>query len=248
VSEIAVRRAGEGPRVVLIHGGLSPEPTWSAQEELAERWELVLPVRRGFDSSPATDWIDFEADAADIEPLLGGGAHVAAFSYGGPVATLLAERHPERVASLALIEPSLFAAAEGHPDLDAMLILAQRYIAGAATAEEQRDFRRISGVPESGEDAAAARAVVEGQIGKIRNPAEARPDLGAIADAGVPVMVVSGGHNAGIEAVCDAVAEQARAERVVYEGAGHAAHKAPGFNERFESFLAAAAQAGRNAA
>jgi pimeloyl-ACP methyl ester carboxylesterase len=44
-----VREIGEGPRVVLVHGAmLNAARTWSAQEDLAERWRLVLPDRRGF--------------------------------------------------------------------------------------------------------------------------------------------------------------------------------------------------------
>lgn len=50
---------------------------------------------------------------------------------------------------------------------------------------------------------------------------EARPDLGALAQAPFPVLVVSGGHAPGFETVCDAVASRTHAQRAVIRGARH---------------------------
>ena len=41
----------------------------------------------------------------------------------------------------------------------------------------------------------------------LRPPAEAHPDYEAILRAGLPVLVVSGGHEPGLESLCDAIAE-----------------------------------------
>jgi pimeloyl-ACP methyl ester carboxylesterase len=52
VSAIAVIREGTGPEVLLVHGGASPETTWSGLEQLSERWTLIYVYRRGYDPSP----------------------------------------------------------------------------------------------------------------------------------------------------------------------------------------------------
>jgi pimeloyl-ACP methyl ester carboxylesterase len=70
-----------------------------------------------------------------------------------------------------------------------------------------------------------------------RSPSEAKPDLDAIARAGVPTMVVSGGHHNGLEILCDALADRLNARREIIRGAGHAVQRAPGFNRVLEDFL-----------
>jgi pimeloyl-ACP methyl ester carboxylesterase len=236
LAELAVRRLGGGPRIVLVHGGVPPESSWRGQEELAERWELVIPWRRGFGDSPppAGGRIDFEQDAADIAPLVEGGAHLAAFSYGGAGAALAAAASPREIRSLTLIEPALFSAAASDPLVAETLAFSDRYISGQGGEEERRRFLKMAGLEDI---PPAALAELEQQVGRLRSPAEAEPDFAAIRAAEVPVLVVSGGHDEAIETVCDAVAEQTLAERVCFEGAGHAAHKAPGFNQAFEAFL-----------
>lgn len=49
------------------------------------------------------------------------------------------------------------------------------------------------------------------------------PDLplAELAGASFPTLVVSGGHSAGFDAICDDVAERIGASRMVVEGAGH---------------------------
>jgi pimeloyl-ACP methyl ester carboxylesterase len=78
-----------------------------------------------------------------------------------------------------------------------------------------------------------------------RSPSEADPDLDAIAAAGLPVLVVSGGHHPAIEAICDGLAERLHARREIVPGAGHAVPRAPGFNEVLEGFLRSAALSSR---
>jgi hypothetical protein len=45
--------------------------------------------------------------------------------------------------------------------------------------------------------------------------------LGELADAPFPKLVVSGGHSAGFDAICDDLADRISAARAVVEGAGH---------------------------
>ena len=51
---------------------------------------------------------------------------------------------------------------------------------------------------------------------------------------------MSGGHSPVFDAVCDVLERELGAERAVLPGAGHAAQRAPGFNEVLEDFLARA--------
>lgn len=45
--------------------------------------------------------------------------------------------------------------------------------------------------------------------------------LAELASAPFPKLVVSGGHSAGFDAICDDLAERIGASRLVVEGAGH---------------------------
>ncbi|MEO3824907.1 alpha/beta hydrolase [Actinomadura sp. B10D3] len=97
---------------------------FAAQRPLADRHRLLLVDRRGYGRSPDTDRSDFESDAGDLVELLArqdGPAHLVGHGNGGLAAMLAAARRPDLVRSLALIQPSAFSAAAGHPVVDAML-------------------------------------------------------------------------------------------------------------------------------
>jgi pimeloyl-ACP methyl ester carboxylesterase len=70
---------------------------------------------------------------------------------------------------------------------------------------------------------------------------EAEIPLQRLASADFPVLVLSGGHSAAFEAVCDALAEALSAERTVIPGRGHTVPSTGlPYNERLEEFLSAA--------
>ena len=236
---LARRDVGSGPPLLLVHGGLGPRATWAAQEPLAERWRLTIPWRRGFGDSPPTDRQDFQDDAADLADLLGAECpHAVALSYGVLGLLIAAGRAPGSVRSLTLIEPPLWSLAPDHPDVAALATLSETYVAGASDSEWLAEFERIAGVGGAtagslGGELEEARRMAR----DLRRPDEAQPDLAAINAAGVPVLVVSGGHHPGLEVVCDELAGRLGAQRERVEGAGHAAQRAPGFNDVLESFL-----------
>src|SRR5204862_4727859 len=110
-SPIAVVQHGAGPEVLLVHGGASPETTWSGLESLSQRWTLTFAYRRGFAPSPEPPGgrQDFDQDATDIAELLDRRRlHLVGHSYGGVVAAIAATRRPAQVRSLTLLEPALF--------------------------------------------------------------------------------------------------------------------------------------------
>ncbi len=216
--QIAVERFGSGPAILFLHGGAGPELTWDRQMELAQRWSLIIPIRRGFPRSAPAERQDFEADAEDVSRLLTKRTHLVGFSYGGLGVTLAAERNPELVRSLTLIETPLYAAAPGDPSVREIAKAGDAFLAGEADELTERGGR---------------------------SPSEARPELDALAGAGIPIMVVSGGHHDGIEALSDALAERLGARREIVPGAGHAVPRAPGFNDLLEDYLRGSAGTAR---
>jgi pimeloyl-ACP methyl ester carboxylesterase len=240
---IAVRELGEGPRLVLVHGGIGPELSWERQLPLAERFRLVIPWRRGYGPSPAAERQDWEADVADLEGLVRPGDHLAGFSYGGLSAAIVAGRRPRGLASLTLIEPPLFAVAPEDPLIAPMIELSARFTSGESEDDPEAHWRFLSvaGIKPP-RDADEAREIerLTRMARHLRPPLDARPDLGAVRAAGLPVLSVSGEHADGLDRVCDLVAEIAGGERLRLAGSGHAVQRAPGFNDRLETFLSGA--------
>jgi pimeloyl-ACP methyl ester carboxylesterase len=214
---------------------------------LAERWSLIIPTRRGFPRSAPATRQDFEADAEDAGRLLTNRTHLVGFSYGGLGVTLAALNEPLRVRSLTLIETPLYVAAPDDPAVREIAQSGDAFLAGEADELTEREFLSNAGIdPEasSGRTGELIREAIEAARGG-RSPSEAKPDLDALANSGIPVMIVSGDHHQGIEALCDALAERLNARREIVSGAGHAVPRAPGFNEVLEDFLRGSAGTAR---
>jgi pimeloyl-ACP methyl ester carboxylesterase len=245
MSGIAVIREGEGPEVLLVHGGASPSTTWGALAPLSARWTLASAHRRGYPPSPppSEGRQDFEVDAADLAALLDGRKHVVAHSYGVLGALIAATHRPAAVRSLTLIEPPLYHLVPDDGEVARLermgnAVLTQGLDADPATLDE---FLRLAGSP-GVDDGPLPEAVANGvrRAQGARLPGEARPDLDVLSAAGVPVLVASGGHSPGVERICDALATTLEGERLVAPGAGHFVAAAPGFTDRLERFLASA--------
>jgi pimeloyl-ACP methyl ester carboxylesterase len=242
---LAVIREGEGPEVLLVHGGASPRTTWGALAPLGARWTLALVHRRGYPPSPsaAGGRQDFEVDAADLAALLESRAHVVAHSYGVLGTLIAAARVPACVRSLTLIEPPLYYLVPGDEGVARLQRLGDTVLIDGLNADPAtlREFLALAGAPEVDEGPLpddVARGVRRAHGGRL--PGEARPALADLRDAGIPVLVASGGHAPALERICDALAATLRAERVVAPGAGHFVAAAPGFAARLERFLLAA--------
>ena len=246
MSAVAVIREGEGPEVLLVHGGARPESTWGALAPLRARWTLALVHRRGYPPSPPPPegHHDFEVDAADVASLLGARPHIVAHSYGVVGTLIAATREPARVRSLTLIEPPLFHLVPGDPEVARLERMGNEVLTHGleADAATLREFLRLAGAPDVDDGPLpdeVARGVRRAHGGRL--PGEARPALELIRDAGVPTLVVSGGHAPGLERICDALATALDARRLVAPGAGHFVAAAPGFVDRLHEFLVSAA-------
>jgi pimeloyl-ACP methyl ester carboxylesterase len=239
VTDLAVDARGEGDTVVLVHGSGVRDWTWSDQLELAHRFRLVLPYRRGYGDSPEAD-PDFEVDGRDIAELLDRPSHLVGFSYGGIGALLAAARRAELVRSVAVIEPPAFGVALDHPEVQELgHKLEAVFLNEDQTPEEfGAAFAEAMGF-EARPPSTEMRSALESFM-RERSPAEAFIPYEDLAD--VPVLVVSGGWHPAFEAVCDVLTERLGAERATCAGAGHGAQHAPGFNERLVSFWESAAR------
>ncbi len=245
MDEIVVIREGEGPEVLLVHGGASPATTWSGLEPLKARWMLATVHRRGFPPSPPLPdgRQDFDVDAADLEQLLDRRPHVVAHSYGALGVLIAAARHPAQVRSLTLIEPPLFYLVPDDPELRRFQRLGDEVLARGLQTDPAtlREFLRIAGspIPDTGPLPENVVQAVRRAHGS-RSPSEARPALDVLCDADIPALVASGDHASFLERAADALSEELNAERLVAPGAGHFVAGAPGFGERLERFLVSA--------
>ena len=69
------------PRLLLVHGSVvNGQATWGAQRPLEERFELVIPNRRGFPPGPDVERVDFEDEAVWLEQYLEPGTHLVGHS------------------------------------------------------------------------------------------------------------------------------------------------------------------------
>ncbi|MFK8906140.1 alpha/beta fold hydrolase [Streptomyces sp. YS-3] len=240
MGEVAVVREGSGPEVLLVHGGAGPRTTWGGMAALAERWTLAYVHRRGYPPSPPPqERQDFEVDALDLAPLLVGRPHVVAHSYGVLGTLIAVAAAPDSVRSLTLIEPPLNHLVPDDPEVARLERIGDAVLTHGMDSDpaELREFLRIAGAPIG--DGPLPKNVVAGvrRAHGSRPTSQARPRLDVIRQAGVPVLVASGDHEAALERICDALAETLDGERSVHPGAGHFVAAAPGFTEQLETFL-----------
>lgn len=136
-SRLAYRRAGSGPSLVLLHGGVADSREWSRQfVGLADYYDVLAWDAPGFGSStdpPETFRLRNYADAlADLIASLDlGRPHVGGLSFGAGLALELYRRHPLVPRSLVLA--SAYAGWPGSLPTDQV----QRRLASALRMAEQ---------------------------------------------------------------------------------------------------------------
>jgi pimeloyl-ACP methyl ester carboxylesterase len=226
MSRLFVESWGDGTPVVLVHGSLATgSDEWQAQRPLADcGFRLLVPDRRGYGRSPVADGEDFLRDAEDIAELMGDGAHLVGHSYGGLGVLGAAARLPEATLSIALLEPGAFALGQRVPAARA-LVGEVRRLWNEDIPDPDWVVRFLKAV---GSDSDAltpellAAAVPLAPVLRRGRPIW-DPDLplDALSSALFPKLVVSGGHSAGFDAICDEMAERIGGSRVVVAGAGH---------------------------
>ena len=233
--EVHVTEAGQGPRVVLVHGG---DPgggatAFDAQKDLEQRWTLVMPDRPGHGQTARDGREDFERDAELLAPLLTDQpAHLVGHSYGGIVALYMAARQPGSVRSLVLIEPPAFWFAPDNPAVAEMarnnrelfenppddpVEMIKRFFALVGM-----DFPLPDDLPMPRPQPFVDIAKV---LGDIRGPDEGNIAVDSLLAGGYPILVLTSGRIAGFEGIAEAIAAQTGGEHIVVPGTDHAVQK-----------------------
>jgi pimeloyl-ACP methyl ester carboxylesterase len=151
--ELEYELKGSGEPVLLI----PPGPVAAAflpllsEQALADRYQLIRYHRRGQAGStpaaPPVSFADHASDAASLLDHLGvRRAHVAGHSTGAAIALQLALDHPEVVATLALLEPPLFAVPSAGAFLEKAGPSLQAYGAGDKKAAMVSFLTVVSGL------------------------------------------------------------------------------------------------------
>jgi pimeloyl-ACP methyl ester carboxylesterase len=99
-------RGGAGAPLLVLHGASGAN--WLPfMDALAQKFDVIAPENPGFGESDTPDWLDNIHDLAYfyldlLEELKLGGIHLVGLSLGGWIATEMAVRSTQRLASLTL--------------------------------------------------------------------------------------------------------------------------------------------------
>jgi len=224
-------RAGQGPRLLLLHGIGGSATAWNRQmQRLGKSFCCLAPDLPGYGDSPAPSGaglapiLEAVADLLDDEP-----AHVFGVSFGALLALALAHHYPQRVRSLVLADATLgrayLADNEREKWLQGRLALAQslQKVSVQRAAEIAAPGTPASVVEEIAQHMRRARP--EGYMAVARTIAttDARPWLASITK---PALVLCGES----DQVTGALVSQTLADSLpharlhIIPRAGHAPH------------------------
>lgn len=250
-----------GPKVLLIHGGVQGglgggPATFREQEPLAqEGFRLLVADRPGFGQSPSRGADDMEADAIWASARLGDGTHLIGHSFGGAVALLAAARRPSAVRSLTLIEPALIPLLPGSRALRTnkaarsdFLRMGEAWLAAQTPAEYgvtlAHDLGVLSGAASDGgtrdlDPQTAQRLGCALLQARLASACAMRRAAQAVAKAGIPVLIVTGGWSPTFDAVGEVSAEMTHGQHVVVKSPNHFVQLMNGkdFNEAAAKFM-----------
>ena len=228
---------GDGPPVVLVHGGWIDHRTWRyVAPALAEDHLVVSYDRRGHSRSerpgrPGSRRLDEDDLAALVASLGAGPAHLVGNSYGASIALGMATRYPDLTRTIAGHEPPLLDAIEpgraatvrrafdrtaallreGHLDAGAAHFVEHIAIGPGGWGLVPIDDRRVM--------VANASTVLE----MLDDPRWATPPEPAWPD--VPVLLTAGDASPPwFRDVAGALARGHAVERRLLAGAGHVPH------------------------
>ena len=226
-------------RMVIIHGGVQGNlgggpATFAKQEALAQQgWHLILPDRPGFGKSPSRGPDDMEADAIWISDLLDGVVLVG-HSFGGAEALLAAARRPESVRALVLVEPALHALLPRSEALEKsdearrdFLKFGEAALASNSPEEYGLVFARSLGA------GTEAMATLDRDPGKAKSlgcallrarmapPETLRKAAETVAQAKIPVLVISGGWSPTFDAIGELAATLTGGKHVIVPSPNH---------------------------
>ncbi len=224
------------PTIVFLHGFAESREVWTAfTRAFPDGYRLLTPnlPGHGTNLAPVPDF-SMEAQARYVIDYLGqkdcpSPVLLVCHSMGGYVALALAERWPQRVAGLALINSSALADTdEKRQNREKNISFVERH----GVAKFMESFVRPLFAPVNRDRLTEARALLE-EIGKatpettitgaLRGMA-ARPDRTAVlSSAKFPVLLVAGKHDVAVpfEDAVRQAALPAEGHALFLEGSGH---------------------------
>jgi pimeloyl-ACP methyl ester carboxylesterase len=230
---IAYERAGDGPLLILVGGGLDDgAENAPLVPELARRFSVVNYARRGRGESGDTPPYAVERELEDIEALIaaaGGPAHLYGVSSGGALAleAAAAGLAVDRLAVYEVPYPAVLAPEPWRGYVEQL---------GAALAQGRRGdalelFMRMAGSSEEGIAGARSSPLWPGLLELAHTLAydaaclgDGHPPTARLAAIDRPALVVTGGGGELFERSADAIAAALpHAERMVLEGQSHVA-------------------------
>jgi proline iminopeptidase len=258
------RRVGDGPPVVILHGGPGAHHDYLLPgfDALATGRTLIYYDQRGGGGSPVprdvpVGWREHVADLEALRMYWGlSKLTLAGYSWGGLLAMLYALAHPRRVARMALVSPApAWRAARDEFE--------RRFNARTMTPElqEARRALRESGLREKDPAAHVQRLFELAVAGYFHDPAQARQltpfrvtertraevwaTLGdfdlrpALRNLDIPTLVLHGDDDPIPVESARTVAECLRAEFVLLENCGHVPYveRFPAFRDALDRFL-----------
>ena len=233
------RHWGQGAeQALLLHCSMAHSGAWDGvAHALSDRLHLVAPDLVGHGRGPAWDRAqDFhdQTTEAACGHLPKAPCHLIGHSFGATVALRLALEHPDRVTSLTLIEPVLFAAAQGQPGWrahEAAMAPFPGLIDAGRFEDATRLFLSLWGgtVPFDTMPDAARRALIA-QIWVVTASAPALHQdraglLPGLSRIGCRVLLIDGANSPPVIAEIQAAlaAAMPRTRRCIIPGAGHMA-------------------------
>jgi len=254
---------GAGEPVLCIHGSWDDHRSWDGVvQALAGAFRILRYDRRGHSASTGLPGQGrLGEDVEDAAGLLGAlgydSAHVVGHSYGATIAIMLAVNFPNRVRSLMLHEPPVFALLTGDSDAEALRAEASGLMKQAADlltrGETEPGARLFIERVAFGEGAwsglfgAAARAAILGNahtwLDQFHDPERLSVDVRALAGFHGPITMSTGTATLpAYTAVVERIAALLPAMRVEAVRGGHGAHISHprSFADAFQRHMAAA--------
>jgi pimeloyl-ACP methyl ester carboxylesterase len=220
--------SGDGPVVLLLHGGLGDSGLWEPVAPLlAERFRTIRSDLRfyGRSTGPFVPW-SWQDDAIGVLDELGvERAAVVGLSLGGKLALDIALAHPERLWAVAGVAPGLgghdadayseeqdarYEAAAAEGDIEAAMEI--DFEVWAPLGADERIRRLWQATPE-------AKSLPDGLEPVSPDGAPAKERLGELA---VPTLIVTASHDpAGMREIGPLVAQEAPDARHVELDSDH---------------------------
>lgn len=226
MAAVEIIEHGTGVPVVMVHGDVGgASATWEEQLPLADAHRLRLVNRRGWGASTDTEGEDFAVDARDVADIIDEPVHLVGHSYGGVVSLLAAALVPGSIRSLTVFEPPAFGLTIDRADTRALVDRISAVVAADPSPEEflPQFVAAVGGDPGRLPSPLPPPLIKAASVQLHgRWPWEAVIPLEELAAAPFPKLVVSGGHHAVFDGVCDVLEAGLPARRAVITGAGHA--------------------------